>query len=168
MCPSGAQVTHPWGGWGSTGCLARPGCDAAMAPLLPTPRMLGHPLQWDPQQPLVASRSTHLHSQLSSCHPHSSPELSPLCEPSSAGSKIQGQGQVWAGVLGLCRGTRTSVPSPCCNPALQHWDAGTLLRASCTPCLCCRSVPESHHPERLRALQLGSELPACEVHQHAG
>lgn len=32
-----SQVTHPWGGWGSTGCLARPGCDATTAPLLPTP-----------------------------------------------------------------------------------------------------------------------------------
>ena len=131
--------------------------------------MLGHPLQWDPlgaQQPLVASRSTHLHFQLSSCHPHSSPELSPLCEPSSAGSTARGQSQLWS--AGSLQGYESINPFSMLHPALQHWDAGTLLRASSTPCLYCRSLPESHHPERLRTLQLGSELPACEVHQHAG
>lgn len=88
--------------------------------------MLGHPLQWDPQgaqQPSVASQSTLLHSQLSSCHPHSSPEPSPLCEPSSAGSTAQGQGQMWAGVLGPCRGMRASMPSPRC---ILHCSSGML------------------------------------------
>lgn len=114
--------------------------------------MLGHPLQWDPleaQQPLVASRSTNLHSQLPSCHPHSSPELSPLCEPSSAGSTTQGK------------------------PAVEYWvlagvqeHQSLLCAASCTAALGCWNPVESFL-HSLPVLQVSSREPSSRAAPHS-
>ncbi len=43
-----------------------------------------------------------------------------------------------------------------------------MLNYSDSKCLCPRSVSESDHPERDGSLQLGRQLPAGQIHTHAG